>query len=265
MPIGKCPLCLQEKQIIVSHLIPAAIYTYCRGPDGHHVTMTNDLIIETDRELQDYLLCSNCDNDLNSGGETWLMPLLASIDGNFPFHDMLTKAPPDVIGGGISGYAAARNPDIDNDKIIHFAMGVFWKAAIHSWSGYSSDPAIDLGPYVEPIRRFLRGETRFPEYVALTIGVLPPDVARRTILVNRPYRGSNRRWHNYLFYIPGIEFSISVGKAVDVAIANDSFATNALHPIMVFDFSAEIWKVLKMMYGGAKVAKNVHKYLKKRS
>jgi hypothetical protein len=264
MPIRKCPLCLQEKPIIISHLMPAAIYDYCRGPAGHHITLTNTLVIETDRELQALLLCSDCDNDLNTGGETWLMPLLATFESTFPFHDVLTKVPPDIVEDNMAAYATARNPEIDAAKITHFAIGVFWKAAVHSWSGHRTDPMIDLGPYAEPLRKFLRGETGFPQHVALTIGVLPKDAAKGLIAMTQPYRGSNRSWHNYLVYIPGIEFSISVGRAVNDAKRGECFATNPLHPIMVLDFSDDIRKVQKMMFGKAKVARNVRKYLNKR-
>jgi hypothetical protein len=90
MPTGKCPLCLQEKKLVMSHLMPAAIYRYCRPPGGHHITLTNELMIETDRHLQGYLLGSDCENDLNKGGETWPMPLLASYQGTFPRREIWT-------------------------------------------------------------------------------------------------------------------------------------------------------------------------------
>ena len=80
MHIAKCPLCLQEKPLIMSHMMPSAIYDYTRGPSGHHISMTPDLVIETDREVQARLLCRECDNDLNNYGESWLLPLLARID-----------------------------------------------------------------------------------------------------------------------------------------------------------------------------------------
>jgi len=68
----------------------AAIYRYCRPPGGHHITLTNELMIETDRHWQGYLLGSDCENDLNKGGETWPMPLLASYQGTFPRREIWT-------------------------------------------------------------------------------------------------------------------------------------------------------------------------------
>ena len=117
---GACPLCLQEKQLVRSHLIPAAMYDYCRPPGGHHISIGSDLVIESDRQLQDYLLCAECEDDLTKGGETWVLPLLAQYKGPFPFHDILSEIQPDIVDGGTRVYAATRNPEIQTDKLIHF-------------------------------------------------------------------------------------------------------------------------------------------------
>jgi hypothetical protein len=261
MPIQKCPLCLETKNVVSSHLMPARMYEYCHPPGGHPISISSDLVIETDRQLQDYLLCLDCEDDLNKGGEMWLLPLLSQYKGPFPFYDLLTKFPPDVVDGDAAGFASAKNREIHSDKLIHFAMGVFWKAAIHSWSGVRTEPKIDLGPYAEPIRTFLRGETGFPEHMALTIGVLPPPA--QLISFHNPYQGSNSNWHNFLFYVSGIEFSLAVGKAVDDTVRENCFACNPAHPIVVVDFSRDIQTIIKRVWANARKAKNVEKYLKK--
>lgn len=261
MPIQKCPLCLELKNVISSHLMPARMYDYCRPPGEHPISISSDLVIASDRELQDYLLCLECEDNLNKGGETWLLPLLSQYKGPFPFYDLLTRLPPDVVDGDAAGYAAAKNTDIDCDKLIHFAMGVFWKAAVHSWSGSRTETMIDLGPYAEPIRRFLRSETGFPDHMSLTIGVLPPPA--QLISFHNPYRGSSKKWHNFLFYVSGIEFCLAVGTAVDDAVRESCFACNPAHPIIVTDFSKAIEGIIKQVWTNARKAKNVEKYLKK--
>lgn len=241
--------------------MPAAMYDYCRPLGEHPISISSDLVIASDRQLRDYLLCAECEESLNHGGETWLLPLLSHYQGPFPFYDILTKFPPDVVEGDSAGYATVRNPEIQADKLIHFAMGVFWKASVHSWSGSRSEPMIELGPYREPIRRFLRGEAGFPNNMALTIGVLPPPAQQ--ISFHNPYRGSNAEWHNFLFYIPGIEFALAVGKAVTVHARETCFASHPLHPILVTNFAPDIQKIMRQVWKGARVAKNVEKYLKK--
>jgi hypothetical protein len=238
------------------------MYEYCRPPGGHPISISADLVIESDRQLQDYLLCLGCEDNLNKGGEMWLLPLLSRYQGPFPFYELLSKLPPDVVDGDTAAYAAMKNPEIHPDKLIHFAMGVFWKAAVHSWSGTSTETKIDLGPYADPIRKFLRRETTFPEHMALTISVLPPPA--QLISFHNPYRGSKKEWHNFLFYVPGIEFSLSVGAAVDDVFREICFARNPAHPIIVVDFSAGIEAIVKQVWAKARKAKNVDKYLKKR-
>jgi hypothetical protein len=260
MPIQKCPLCLEIKQVVSSHLMPARMYEYCNPPGGHPISVSSELVIESDRQLQDYLLCRNCEDNLNKGGEMWLLPLLSRYKGPFPFYDLLTKFLPDVIDGDAAGYAAVKNPEIHSDKLIHFAMGVFWKAAVHSWSGSRTEPMIDLGPYAEPIRKFLRGEADFPEHTALTIGVLPPPA--QLISFHNPYQGSKKEWHNFLFYVSGIEFCLAVGKAVDATVRETCFACNPAHPIIVVDFSADIQRIISSVWAKAHKAKNVQKWLR---
>jgi hypothetical protein len=191
----------------------------------------------------------------------WLLPLLSQYKGPFPFYDLLCKFPPDVINGDAAAYAAARNPHIHTEKLIHFAMGVFWKAAIHSWSGSRTEPMIELGSCTEPMRKFLRGETGFPDHMFLTIGVLPPPA--QLISFHNPYQGSKKEWKNFLFYVSGIEFSLGVGTAIDDAVRESCFASNPLHPIIVVDFSPDIEAIIKQIWANARKAKNVDKYLKK--
>jgi len=123
-----------------------------------------------------------------------------------------------------------------------------------------AEPDIHLLP--RAARAFAAG---LPDQVVLTIGVLPPSKAQKTISTTHPYRGSNRDWHNFLFYIPGIEFSLSVGKAVGKEQHGLCFVHSALHPICVIDFSEDVRGVQRMMFKNAKIARNVHQYIKKGS
>jgi hypothetical protein len=105
------------------------------------------------------------------------------------------------VDGDSALYAAAKNPEIDVPKVIHFAMGMIWKASVHRWNGKRVEPLIDLGKYGEDVRKFLRGEAKFPEHMALTVGVTPPPI---TPTFTMPYRGSATDYHNFLFHVPGI-------------------------------------------------------------
>src|SRR6267154_38265 len=129
MPVQKCPLCLETKKVVSSHLIPAKVYEYFHAPGTHPISISSKVVMATDRQLQAYLLCQECEDRLNKGGEMWLLPLLARYEGSFPFHDLLAKVAPDAVADEGIGYWAAKNPKIQVDKMVHFAMGMFFKAA----------------------------------------------------------------------------------------------------------------------------------------
>jgi hypothetical protein len=254
-------MCLETKNVVSSHMIPAKVYDYMRPQGGHPIAMSSKLVIASDRQLQFPLLCQECEDALNKGGEMWLLPLLASYEGTFPFYDLLTKLDPDLVDNGASIYCTAKNAEIDASKVAHFAMGMFWKAAVHSWRGGETDPQIQLGPYAAPIRTFLRGETGFPKDMVLNVGVLPKPV--RQISCCLPYRGSNSRWFNYLFYVCGMEFALDVGKAIPPEVRQNCFASNPLHPILVVDYSEDVRMNFNQVWKKAHKAKNIEKYMKK--
>ncbi len=99
METGLCPLCKKAKEIVDSHLIPKAVYPYCRDPEGNTIVINPDFLGFSDRQIHTPLLCLDCEDILNKGGEGWLMPLLAEYDGKFPLHEILTRYPPDVTDG----------------------------------------------------------------------------------------------------------------------------------------------------------------------
>jgi hypothetical protein len=261
MPIGTCPLCHEIQPLAKSHLMPAALHEFCAPPGGHPIVITPEIIIESDRQLQDYLFCTACEDVLNKGGETWVLPLLAHLDAPFLLYDMLVKFPPDQVDGDARLYASARNAEIEAEKLIHFAMGIFFKAAVHSWSGSRTEPWIDLGPYGEPVRTFLLGKTAFPMRMCLTAAVLPSPV--RAIEFCNPYRDSTPGRFNYRFHACGIQFILEVGKGVTSEARRGCFASNPLHPIIVMDFTSNLQLPFREAFNRTRKAKNVEKWLRK--
>jgi hypothetical protein len=261
MPIQNCPMCLLDKPVVRSHLIPRAIYDYCRPPEGNPIFISREVVMESSRQLQDYLLCNDCEDILNKGGESYMVGLLATIENKFPLYDIVMSVPPDVTLDGFAAHAAARNPRIETGKIVHFAMGIFWKAAVHSWSGQQVEPWIDIRPIKDDIRKFLRGEAGFPATAVLAIGITPSEKAQITFY--QPYQGSTEQGLNFLFYVPGIEFTLIVGDDLPADVRQQCFAMNPLHPILVGDFSSAVKSVIGPVWAGARKARNVEKYLRK--
>jgi hypothetical protein len=54
---GICKMCTMEKDLVQSHLIPHAIYAYCRVNGATPLYVGNGIVSVSDRETQDYVLC----------------------------------------------------------------------------------------------------------------------------------------------------------------------------------------------------------------
>ena len=128
-------MCLETTDVVCSHLHPSSLYSSLRSSEGDEspIRVGDDVVMHTDRQMQDYLLCPRCEDILNKGGETWTIPKLATMRKSFPLYDILTKGPEAGHDETWTMYFAAENADIDVEKLTHFAMGVFWKASVHSW------------------------------------------------------------------------------------------------------------------------------------
>jgi hypothetical protein len=214
-----------------SHLIPAALFAYCDTPEMGPVRVGGGVVFTTDRQIHDYLLCKVCEDVLNRGGEAWMNPKFCTMQRVFPFYELLVSGPvaenePD---GGL--YFAASNPLLDTEKVAHFAMGIFWKASVHSWKGGEVDPMIELGRYSDQVRTWLRGETAFPKNVCLSVMVSPPR--RAQITLNAPMEGERTACRNFIMHFLGILFTMSVGNQIEPELRPTCFSDNPNRPIIV--------------------------------
>lgn len=144
MKNGICKMCLFRKDLVCSHLIPAAPYEYCRADSVDPVRVGDGFVMHTTRQTQDYLLCPDCEDILNKGGESWVTSKLCTIERKFPLHELVISGPAACQDASGGLYFAADNPRIDIDKLAHFGMGIFWKASVHSWRGNTTKPMIQL-------------------------------------------------------------------------------------------------------------------------
>jgi hypothetical protein len=157
--------------------------------------------------------------------------------GNQVIADRLCRLPCEVVDFTAgqdcdeAQYCTIQNPLIDADKIAHFAMGIFWKASVHSWRGSTDEPMIQLGPYSEKVRLYLKGEAGFPSNMALAAVLSPPDVAY--IGFNNPEEMMRDTYRNFMFVVPGIWFNLSVGKMVSSEAQSLCIASHPLRPIMI--------------------------------
>jgi hypothetical protein len=234
--LQRCPMCLLMKPVVHSHLIPEALYLHVT--DGTSPIRVGDgVVMPTDRQIKSYLLCLDCEDILSKGGETWVCPKLAWVDQRFPLYDLLKVADGYIETDKEALLWAANNPAIDVEKIRHFAMGIFWKASVHSWKAGNGAPMIDLGGYDEEVRLWLRGESPFPRNVTLNLSVSRPERTQLTIghPVEVPMPKAGRTWRRYHLHLVGAMFSINVGETIGLEEKMICFYREPRHPVLVSD------------------------------
>ena len=229
MKTGTCPGCLKPKGLVSSHLVSRAVYDYLRTNDLHPFVAARGAVRATSDQLQADLLCRDCERMLNDGGEKWILGKLCTIDRKFPLYDLLQQQAPIETRPDGETFAAGTNPGIDVQSITHFALGVFWKACLYPWE----IGQVSLGAYEEPVRTWLRGETAFPQNIALNVILSRPSTA--LIIMNPPYLTTKTPCHTYLFHVPGVLFRLSVGKEIPPPERTLCFYSSAQHFVVVSD------------------------------
>ena len=230
MPLGKCPLCLcLDQDLQDSHFLPKSAYKGFRATslkNPNPLVVTPERMDQTSWQIHDYLLCRDCEQDLNKNGENWVIPTFASESG-FPFLDLLKVEIPVISEPDLNVYACSQIPGIDWNKLAHFGAGIFWKGAVHKWPGC---PKLNLGKYREELRKYLRNEAPFPKNVALVVQVVASDVPPWT--ARSPIDIRTHPCHLFNFYLRGIDFTLAVGKQVPEDWRRLCLLGNPSHPVI---------------------------------
>ena len=217
-PFKHCALCLEEKLLCDSHLIPAGIMRLIRA---QHLRNPNPIVVSdtihytTSKPCMDYLLCEGCEKRFSTKGEEWVSKNCYRGKKAFRIQEALSRnTPVTTLPDGVILYRGASIPEIDSEQLTYFALSVIWRAAVHKWRNGPRTVSLELGPYLEPLRQFLRGESPFPDCMMVVVRVssLSGYAPSVNLPVSRP--GSGFRVH--AFAILGLTFLLVVGKMVDV-------------------------------------------------
>jgi len=227
--VGICKLCLKERRLVLSHFMPKAAYRSLRSvimKNANPTMVTKDAMVRTSYQMADYVLCEECEARFDRLGERWVLPRIASKTV-FPLLDAVRKAPIDQEIPGAASHACSGIPEINVEKLTYFAMSIFWRAAVHDWKGMVSN--IELGPYLERIRLWLLDREPFPRDMSLLVTLAAENKNVFTIIP--PLQMQATPYHVFLFYVPGVEFVLYVGKEVVPTIKKFCVFTMPDHPI----------------------------------
>jgi hypothetical protein len=241
-PIAQCALCHEVKPLASSHLIPAGCWDRMRDGTNSPFMMTKDAVLTSDRQLQDYLLCDDCELLLSEGGENYVLPLLASQGQKFPLYDLLkANVPHTKLSEGMEVFDVGDNRHVPGRKILHFAMGIFWKAAAHVWKLSGGEVHIDLGEYQEPFRQCVMGAIRWPgEDVNVYIYLSKPEqLPILRISPPGPYIGAPGVTA-FSFEVPGMDFVLQIGPGQTQEDKAMAYSSGPNHKIMVHDARSQL-------------------------
>lgn len=202
---GKCRLCLEDKRLVDSHIIPDLHFKPLKEMEGHFLKVSTNpekKEIKAQKGFTEYLFCGICDNERLQKNEAHLAHVL--------FHKKDVDATPSDRFLTIRGY--------DYKKIKNGLLSILWRMSISSRPEFSE---IDLGPkHEEAIRVALLNDDLFEEEeypVLVTAPVIEGQFYADMILAPDCVRvGSNRACR---CLISGLLFTFFVGSAPLSAVA----------------------------------------------
>ncbi len=215
-------MCLKKNcDLQKSHLCPSSALKRLRNfecSNPNPMWSTSKFALQTSNQTQDYLLCWDCEQRLRSNGEDWVMENCWHRNGRFPLQQALEASKPELLTQYARLYRACDIPAIRIDQLSYFAASVFWRASVHNWrtGKFRGNTKGMLGPYEEEFRKYLMGETGFPEHAALWVAVTVSkglDIAAGVFEPATSRPDPTCKVHK--FFLLGISFMLYVGKTID--------------------------------------------------
>jgi len=192
--------------------MPAAMYKYIQAPslqNPNPMVVGRERIITTSKQVKDYLLCSGCEDLFNKNGEKEVLKW-ACKEKQFPLGERLAVAMPHHQFGDATAFSGA-DIGINTDKFAYFALSVIWRAAVHQWdTPTGKSTVLYLGPPEDPIRRFLLGETGFPDEAAVVLTICADVYSQNAFFM--PSRVLNFQGMCFVFLTLGLHFMVYIGR-----------------------------------------------------
>jgi hypothetical protein len=213
-----CALCLQNKPLLQSHFIPAAIYKNlidAAGTIRNMIASNLSVASEESKQIKQPLLCQDCEIRFQQGGEKWVLGRRLMPNGTFVLRDLLLQATPVATKDGVFFFTLATVPTVDHEQLLYFAASVYWRAAVADWDtplGHYSKLALDPS-ITESLRKYLFGADTFPSSVALT-AMISAASAPRDITSLPGFASEVALYQQVDWIMPGMGFSLLMGKTI---------------------------------------------------
>jgi hypothetical protein len=230
---GKCHLCLEPSELQYSHLLPKALYRLVGSatdplhPDTVQISLNERR--KSSEQARRHILCARCEQRLNENGERWVLRNCYRGRGVFRLRDVLRKRSNLNSGSDIEAYSVLTE---EAAQLAYFSVSIVWRASLCDWPRRGQTyHAIDLGPYQEKLRGYLKGESDVPQSVAVTVILSGLDRPVLAFCLPLSYRVSGCHCHR--FHIPGMSFVVAIGKTVPNVLADMCILQSPSRPVFV--------------------------------
>ena len=218
MPVKKCALCLETRELCDSHFLPAGFYRILNESEinKNPILVNKTVAVHSSAQARAHLLCTECESRFNQGGENWVLKNCWRSPTNFPLHSALTRVNVLLDDKGFRVYEGKKVPGVEIDKLAYFGVSIFWRASVHTWPlGNTPDPQLSLGPYQDALRLYLLGKTGMPDGVVLLVFLRKDLDWVYNQVVTIPFL-SNREpdYRRYKFAVPGLTFDMLFGMMI---------------------------------------------------
>ncbi len=257
MPQGKCKLCQKDAKLQRSHLIGRAVYKLIREDEGEDpIVMTPDLVMQTSRQVRDYVLCTKCEDRFSKGGEKYITKLLWRRKG-FPLLDKLRLALPIEKESSHIAFSGTQ-VGVDTEKLAYYALSIVWRCAVHEWKTLGNQKtSIDLLEGLEEIRRYLLGETGVPPSVGVVVTVCTDIYSQTHVLAPTMLRDPTKDILIYPMLIRGLHLQVVIAKQGIGPFSEICCFHSQAKKLFVADQSKVTIEAVRPFHEASKVALNV--------
>jgi hypothetical protein len=249
MQTGICALCGQLGKLHESHFLPKGVYKLLRDSNSGNnnpVLISKRISTQKSFQMTQPLLCSACERRFSENGETYVIPLLSKRK-SFPLLDRLKLAQP-LFATHDNAAFTCPSVGFDGERIGYFGLSVLWRAAVRPWRTFDNDTtSVQLdAKYMESMRRYLAGESGFPNDVAVIATVATDFLSQQSCFV--PNRITDNPFHvAYGLLTKGLFFRFIVGDDNPPAMQAISGAGPGPNIIFAKDCSDKSWEPFAQM------------------
>jgi hypothetical protein len=176
----------------------------------------NTTAIMSSAQVKAHLLCAECEERFNQGGEDWVLKDCWRSPTALPLHSALMPVPTLVDDRGFRSWEGFKVPGVHVRKLAYFGFSIFWRASVHDWRvGKENDQRIPLGRYQNALRLYLLGKTAVPDGIVLlvTLSSALDDLLNRVLAM--PWRfNRTAECRTYKFVVTGLNFLLFVGMQI---------------------------------------------------